>query len=302
MSAGSIIEGAFRLVRERPAAVAVWGLLYMVAVIAMSFVMRPMIGFQAAGLGNDPQAAQAMLANMSTMFARLALLEFGLLLLFIVLMTAAQRAVLRPAQAGFFYLRIGMDELRMLGLALILIILFYLGLLVAVILIAIVAGIVAVAAGGGGAAVIAIIAGLLLFPVLIWLEVRLSLAFPLTLLRRRIIIGESWRLTRGRFWSLFGAYFVIFLIVFALAMVAAMVTSGAYFAEMMRNANNPVAMQQAAQAQMARQFGAINVMTVVGWLISAMVGALTIALGGGAVATAAKELAPDQEAVAETFA
>jgi hypothetical protein len=301
MSAGSIIEGAFRLVRERPAAVAVWGLLYMVAVIAMSFVMRPMIGFQAASLGNDPQAAQAMLANMSTMFARLALLEFGLLLLFIVLMTAAQRAVLRPAQPGFFYLRIGMDELRMLGLALILIILFYVGLLIAVILIAIVAGIVAVAAGGGGAAVIAIIAGLLLFPVLIWLEVRLSLAFPLTLLRHRIIIGESWRLTRGRFWSLFGAYFVIFLIVFALAMVAAMVTSGAYFAEMMRNANNPVAMQQAAQAQMARQFGAINVMTVVGWLISAVVGALTIALGGGAVATAAKELAPDQETVAETF-
>jgi hypothetical protein len=302
MSAGSIIEGAFRLVRQRPAAVAVWGLIYMAMVVAMGFAMRPMINFQTAALGQDPQAMQAMFANMSTMFARLALLELVMLCVFIMLMTAAQRAVLRPAQAGLFYLKVGMDELRMLGLAVILIVLFYIGLIIAVIVIAIVAGLVAVAAGAVGAAVIAIGAGILLFLALIWLEVRLSLAFPLTLMRGRIIIGESWRLTRGRFWSLFGAYFVIFLIVAALGIVAAMVTSGAYFAEMMRHPGNPVAMQQAAQAQMARQFGTINVMTVIGWLISAVVGALTVALGGGAVATAAKELAPDQETIAETFA
>ena len=47
-----------------------------------------------------------------------------------------------------------------------------------------------------------------------WFYVKLSLSFPLTLLRRRFVIGEAWTLTKGRFWTLFGAYFMIFVIMF----------------------------------------------------------------------------------------
>jgi hypothetical protein len=39
-----------------------------------------------------------------------------------------------------------------------------------------------------------------------------------------------------------------------------------------------------------------------GWVLGSISGALTVALGGGAVATAARELTGDYDAVAETFA
>ena len=41
----------------------------------------------------------------------------GIFVLFIILFTATQRAVLRPDQGGFFYMRLGMDELKMFALA-----------------------------------------------------------------------------------------------------------------------------------------------------------------------------------------
>jgi hypothetical protein len=298
VSAGSIIEGAFRLIRERPMAVAIWGLLYMLSAVGMTFVMRPVIAMQAAAMTN-PQLA---VANMPAMFGRLFLMEFAILVLFVVLMTAAQRAVLRPGEQGFAYLRIGMDELRMLALALILIVLFYVGFIVVAVVLALVVGGVAAAAGGFAAVPIGIVAVLLLLGALVWLEVRLSLAFPLTLLRRKIVIGESWRITRGRFWTLFAAYFAIFLIVATLSVVVGLAATGSYIADMIRNAGNPEAMQQVAQAQMARQFGSITLLTVIGWILSAIVGAVSIALGGGAVATAVRELVADEEDIGETFA
>jgi hypothetical protein len=70
----------------------------------------------------------------------------------------------------------------------------------------------------------------------------------------------------------------------------------------MHSAGNPAAVQQAAQQQMARQFGAITGMTVVGWIFGAIVGGLTIAIWGGAVATAARLLTFNPDEIAETFA
>jgi membrane-anchored glycerophosphoryl diester phosphodiesterase (GDPDase) len=136
----------------------------------------------------------------------------------------------------------------------------------------------------------------------VWFQVRLSLAFPLTLLRREIVIGESWRLTRGRFWTLFGAYLVIFVLVTALSVAATFATSGSYFIDIFRNMTDPAAMQRIMAAQLARQAGGIGAMTVLGWLLSAAAGALTIALGGGALATAARALTAGQESIADTFA
>jgi hypothetical protein len=53
---------------------------------------------------------------------------------------------------------------------------------------------------------------------------------------------------------------------------------------------------------MARQFGSIGAMTVLGWALSSIGGALTIALGGGAMATALRDLTAGRESVADTFA
>jgi hypothetical protein len=148
--------------------------------------------------------------------------------------------------------------------------------------------------------------GLLEFVVLVgftaWYFVRFGLAFPLTLMRGKIVIGEAWRISRGRFWPLFGASLVVLIIIFVLWFAFLMVTSGAYFGALARSGGNPVAVQQAAQAQMAREFGGLNGASILIWATGSIVGALTVTLWGGAAATAVRQLTFNPKAIAETFA
>lgn len=294
VSAGSILEGAFGLLRDHPAAVAVWGLIYFAAAAGMSLAIQP-------ALGNltDPEA---MAANMQSMFGQLMLFQFGFFILYVAMWTAAQRAILRPSEGGIAFIRFGMAEIRMFIVMIILGITFYFGFVLAIIAVTLVA-VAGYAAGGVAAAVAAAAIGsLLAFGIVTWLLVRLSLAFPLTLLRGDIVIGESWRLTQGRFWPLFGAYLVIFLVVTALGIAASFAATGSYLIDIIRNIQDPAALQGVIEAQMARQFGQVTAMTVLGWALSALAGTLTIALFGGALATAVRGLTAGQESMADTFA
>ena len=293
MSAGSVIEGAFRLLRDRAGAVAIWALIYLAATIIMWFAMRP---FYTA-----PAGAMAGAMSPSSMFGWMMLIQLASLILFVVLMTAAQRAILLPHEQGLAYLQLGMDEIRMIALSLILIVLGYVGfVLIGAVAVLLLAG-AAAAVGMSGAAISAVLVVLLLLGLFVWLEVRLSLAFPLTLVRRKIIIGESWRLTKGRFWSLFLAYLVVFIIIFVMSLAVGLVTMASYFGALLKGLTNPAGAEQAIQQQVA-QLGALNLQTIIGWVVGSVAGALTIALSGGAVATAARELIVDHDEVAETFA
>jgi len=189
----------------------------------------------------------------------------------------------------------------MLILMIVLTVILYFGLVLAMIVIALAAAAAYAAAGAAVAVPFAVIAAVLALGVVVWLYVRLSLAYPLTLLRQEIIIGESWRLTRGRFWSLFTAYLAIFLLITALSLAASFATTGSYLIDIIQNLKDPVALQKVVEAQMARQLGDISAMTVLGWVLSSIAGALTIALGGGAMATAVRDLTAGRESVADTF-
>lgn len=270
-------------------AVAVWALVYLALTVAMTFAMRPFL---------DPQAMANGMGAMMGLFIPLQLVS---LIVFVVLMTAAQRAILRPRDEGLAFLAFGMDEVRMIALTLIMVIGFYLLLIVIVMAgAAFVFG--ATAAGGVGAAAAGIlILVLLALPLMIWLMVRLSLAFPLTLLRGKIIIGESWRLTRGHFWSLFGGYLVLWLILLVASIAAGAAASGSYLSAMMQNMNNPEAMDAVLQQQIA-DMESLSPMTILGWVLGALSGTLTVVMVGGSAATAARELTGDRDAVAETFA
>lgn len=299
LSAGTIIEGAFRPLRDHPAAVAVWGLLYLLVAIGMTVAMRPFADIQAAAAGGDADAA---MAGLPSMVGTVLLLNLAYFLFFVVMATAAQRSVLRPGEPGFAYLRLGLDELRMIALSLLIVVVGYIALLLVMVVGAIVVAAVWAVSGEPVALPLTFILVLALLAAIIWLWVRLSLVFPLTLLRRRFIIGESWRLTRGKFWTLFAGYLVIVLIDVAISIAAGLATSGSYLADMIRHAGDPEAMEQAMQAQMESLYGDINPMMVIGWILGAAVGVITIALMGGAVATAAQALAGDKESIADTFA
>jgi hypothetical protein len=298
LNAGTIIGGGFRLIREHPAAVAVWGLLYFLATALFGLVLRP-AAVQAASAGDDPAAA---MNAMQGMMGQLLLVNLAYVVLAVMLGTATQRAVLRPEQGGFFYLRLGLDELRMLGLALLLFVMLYVGILVLGLVLGLAMGVAVMSGGAGGAfaaAMVVYIAAML--AAVIWFEVRFSLAFPLTLLRGRIIIGEAWRLSRGRFWTLFLAYFALTLILMLVWAAIMAVTMGPYLSELIRGGVNPEALRAAVQAQMARQLGPLDAMTILGWALSAFGGALGLALLGGAIATAARELSVDRQGMAQTF-
>jgi hypothetical protein len=308
MTVGSILGGGFRLLKERPGVVAAWALVYFALTVATAlatrFLLAPMAG-AAAGAGDVVRVVPARpvgVPGFGANFGLFLLLELVVLVVAVVLMAAVQRAVLYPERRGLAYLRLGMDELRLFALALILIVLFYAGFLVVGIVLVLVAGLVTAVLGVGAMAPLVIVEGIGLLVLLLVFEVRLALAFPLTLLRGRIIIGEAWRVTRGHFWQLFAAFLVLGLLVLALWLVSAAVTNGGYLSELMRGGFNPVSMQRAANRQLAEQLGVPSGMTVLGWILAAAAGTLSITLFGGAIATAARELTGNPSDVAETFA
>lgn len=296
LTVGKIVGGAFGLVKNKPGAVFVWGLCYTVAAALVSTMMGRFFG-AALEAQKNPEALQ----QMTSMFGTIFLIEFGMLILAIVLFTATQRAVLRPEQGGFAYMRLGMDELKMFALAFVMLIVCYIFMFVVMLVAVLIGGAITVVAGLGGAVFSVIFMICAIVAALLWLQVRVSLMFPLTFVTGNIAIGEGWRLSRGHFWTLLGGYFVIFLIIVALWVAVASVTMGPYFSALMNAGNDPVALQQAMQAQM-QQYGSFTPQSILSLVLTGILGALALALFGGAVATAAKELTVDREGMAKTFA
>lgn len=296
-SVGRIVRGGFAPFAEHPLAVLVWAIVYVATVVALAFAVRLGLPIEPPpGGASDPTAG--MIALGSSL-----LLSLVHLAIYVVLVTAAMRSVLKPLQPGIAFLRLGADELRELALFLFFLILFYVGLLIAGIVLGVLT-ILFVGAAGTGPAMIAAIAvdAMFLLAVAAWFSVRFSLAAPLTLLRGTITISESWRLSRGRFWTLLGGFFLIYLVVLILSAGILAVTMGDYLAELARGGLTAQALQAARLHQMVRQLGPIDLHMLLGWLAAGIGGGLWVALQGGAFAAATRDLVDVQAEMAETFA
>lgn len=315
-SVGSIVGGAFALVRRNPLSVLVWGALYVAAVGLLVLAMRPLfavysdlLGQQLAAGANQPltQAQlQPYMAQMQAAGGIVFLGEIGVFALIMVLVSATQRAVLRPLERGFAYLRLGADELRLIGLGFFLMVCLWIAMFLAMLALMIVIGIAvallyAVGASPALAALLFLAAYCVLMGATIYAQVRLSLAFPLTFLRRTFVVGEAWRLGKGRFWTLFGAYAVLALVNTALAAVVMGFALAPFFSEMAASPNSPEAFRVVLlhQAERFSTLDALNGALLLGFVIVAGLG---VALFGGAMATAARDLVGDDEGAATTFA
>ena len=139
-----------------------------------------------------------------------------------VLYSAIYRGLLRPEEGGPGFLRLGGDELRLLG-ALVLVALLYFGVILAG---SILLGVISAAAGLAGgplAGLVAVIGVLALLVGIVIFAVRFSLALPATFAERRIRVFESWRLTKGRFWPLLGAYVLAIVLSIVIGILATMI-------------------------------------------------------------------------------
>lgn len=298
VTVGGIIGGGLRLVRDRPISTLIWGAIYM-AITAVGMVSM-IVPFMQIALNAQQGAADptGLFRAMGIMY----LFYFGLFFVLTVLVAAGVRAVLRPDEPGFAYIRLGMDELRLIGLMLMAVI----GSIVLMIVLGVILSIVMVAIGAGGGfspgssgqgGIGFFVVLLAIYAVPIFLYVRLSPALALTMIREKIVIGEAWRLTSGHFWKMFAGYLVLNLILIAvyLAIVFAIFLP---LATTMGN-GGPTAMMELMQGHI----GGLLPLLIGGCVVLTVLSGIGIAFWSGSVAAATNELLGDTGVdYAETFA
>ena len=196
----------FRVVRRHPLAILFWGLAYLIFfAAAFALIGGPLATVMATAKaleGGQPSQQELMALGQSYMNIMLVLFPLGLIF-GAILNTAVARAVLRPSEKAFGYLRLGGDELRVLAVTLILGLVF--GALFIILFTA--AGVLAGLGGQANAGVgilIGVLAGVGVTALLAWLGVRLSLAVPATLIEKRIAPFSTFGLTKGRAFPLLG--------------------------------------------------------------------------------------------------
>lgn len=203
----------FRLIRERPRALAVWTALQ-TGFIAVSYAVNGVVfasnaaQFREIVAINQVDPAQALTELLRLLPTLLPLLAADLLifLFFSGLQNAAVlRAYLEPEQDRRGYVRLGRAEF---SVAVAPVVYWLAGLAYLFVVMFVVKEIEGLggAVFGSGSGPVALAVLVILAVALVHPAVRFSLILPLTFSARKVRILESWRLTRGRFWPLFGAY------------------------------------------------------------------------------------------------
>jgi len=279
VTVGSIVSGTFRFVGDNLRSVLVWSGLLILFSLASAALMQP---FYAQQLAQAQTGAPPMPS-----FGMFGLVFPLVLVVFTVQFAAVFRAVLFPEQGRFAYLRLGMDEVRLLGTTLVLTIGGALAMAICFAVIGIVAGVLSVAAGAGAVAALTGLFGLAFLCAAIFFWVRLSLAGPLTILERKIAIGPAWRASRGNFWRLFGAYLVISLLIFVVYMVFGFIQMGPVMTDML-HPTDPAAHERVLAWQSAN-YG-LSPRGLVFAVIGGILYGFATALQGGMVAVATAQL------------
>jgi hypothetical protein len=163
------------------------------------------------------------------------LILFPLALLYqAIRQNAATRAILKPDDDRFGYLRLGADELRSavvilaLGLIRFVIQMVYTAGMVAVV--AVLAGAQRSAGNTAGAQFVEQVLQLPMYAIIVYLLLKFAFAVPLTLDTGRISIFESWTLTKGHVLRMLLAYVIVVVIAIVVSLVAGMVGFGFAFA------------------------------------------------------------------------
>src|SRR5579859_115751 len=198
------LEG-FQVIRRHWRVIVGWAGFNLVAPVAAVAVIVIIGVFYAATAGGDASQFGAVVVG--------PLLSLATLAIQLVIGMALYRLMFQPQERGWLYLRFGPDELRGIGVSLVLA-----AGVGALALLAVGVARAAPPVASGAVALGAIVVGF-------WLLMRLSFAAPICVAERRIDFGRSWRLSRGHTWSLVG----MTLLAGCLGLLMSVLVWGAFF-------------------------------------------------------------------------
>ena len=216
-SSNGAIASGFRLIGAKPGLILVWGLTYVVLAVIPQFLLMGRFlpdllifyrdAMQAASGGTMPTPSDD-LVRIQAQIARSQPLQIAAGLVGgAIVHSAIYRAILEPENNRFFYLRFGIQELWVGVVSILLIVTMALAGLVMAIPAALLTAIVAAITGGPSSWAAGLMVFLLLIAVLgvtIWVWLRLSMAPLASFADRRLRLFESFEMTKGLGWQLFG--------------------------------------------------------------------------------------------------
>jgi len=216
MAKFNIEDAAFTgvgLLVKRPMAAIAWSLVWalLVAVVATPFA-GSLTAYLTVVARTGGRPATADLMPLAPQLGAFALL-MGLagLVVGAVVSCAVYRAVLEPENSEFAYLRLGDQEIRVMVVNFIRgLILFAINLILSITVAMLL--VVANTAGPAVTSVVRLVGEAIVLCVLFWVQLRLSLAGPMTYWERRFRLFESWTLTRHLSWRLVAVGVILFVI------------------------------------------------------------------------------------------
>lgn len=212
------LEG-FRITQENPWAFARWVFVSFAVSVLGAFVTVSMPAEVRDALATiNAEETPTLKTLMDALLALAPILVFGLAVQ-CMMAAAVYRLILRHDDARFGYLRLGADEIRLMLLTVIYVLLFILFMVLITLGAALVMAVVSFL-GQSVAIFVGAVAEFFLTGLLVFVAVRMSLAPVATFAEKRLAIFESWSLTRGHFWRLFGSYVLALACVVVLGFLA----------------------------------------------------------------------------------
>ena len=201
----------FRMVRDKPWLLPVWGL----AIVGLSIVFMIIMVAMSVGMAatmHSVQSGDLAPGQMILKFLPLYLVMTLVSLLFMAILSCAvYRCVLEGGKPGFGYLRLGDAEFRQIlvyFLLFLLVLVVCLGVFVIgaifMFILGMLFGVVSKVLAGVGL----VVGGLAAFVGFFWIMTRMSLVSVQCFAERKFNIFGSWELTAGYSWTLFFGYFI----------------------------------------------------------------------------------------------
>jgi hypothetical protein len=201
------LAAGFNLIRREPAAFLVWCVVVLVLGVAPQALTfgSMMQSFAVIGSGGSPEQIMAAQQGMMRFMPLNYLCGFAILLL---LPPAIFRAVLRPEEGGFMFIRLGAAEWWFFLVVFVYFIAYFVGFLLIAIPWFLMIGLGALLSQMGPAGALAmaplvLLGGPALIALLIWWLLKWSMAPLMAFGERTFRFTESWKLTRKQTWKMF---------------------------------------------------------------------------------------------------